>query len=61
MLVADFEIIIAKPFPAALMLSPFGFYGDILKLVYTTSSCGTMVSATRRKPAISIKTIAHRV
>ena len=48
MLVADFEIIIAKPFPAALMLSPFGFYGDILKLVYTTSSCGAMVSATRR-------------
>ena len=31
MLVADFEIIITKPFPAALMLSPFGFYGDILK------------------------------
>ncbi len=36
MLVADFEIIITKPFPTALMLSPFGFYGDILKLVYTT-------------------------
>ena len=32
MLVADFEIIITKPFPAALMLSPFGFYGDILTL-----------------------------
>ena len=29
MLVSDFEIIITKPFPAALMLSPFGFYGDI--------------------------------
>ena len=61
MLVADFEIIITKTFTAALMLSPFGFYGDILKLVYTTSSCGDMVSVTRRKPAISIKTIAHRV
>ena len=34
MLVSDFEIIIRKPFPAALMLSPFGFYGDILELVY---------------------------
>ena len=52
MLVADVEIIITKPFSAALMLSPFGFYGDILKLVYTTSSCGAMVSATSRKPAI---------
>ena len=61
MLVAEFEIIITKTFTAALMLSPFGFYGDILKLVYTMSSCGAMVSATRRKPAISIKTIAHRV
>ena len=50
-----------KPFPAALMLSPFGFYGDILKLAYTTSSCGAMVSATNRKPAISIENIAHRV
>ena len=57
MLVPNFEIIITKPFPAA----PFGFYGDILKLVYTTSSCGAMVSATSRKPAISIETIAHRV
>ena len=38
MLVADFEIIITKPFPTALMLSPFGFYGDILKLVYTQGS-----------------------
>ena len=64
MLVANFEIIITKPFPAALMLSrslPFGFYGDILKLVYTTSTCGAMVSATSRKPAISIENIAHRV
>ena len=61
MLVADFEIIITKPFPAALILSPFRFYGNILKLVYTTSSCGAMVSATSGKPAISIETIAHRV
>ena len=38
MLVSDFEIIVTKPFPAALMLSAFGFYGDILELVYTTSS-----------------------
>ena len=61
MLVSDFEIIIMKPFPAALMLSPFGFYGDILKVGYTTSSCGgAMVSATSRKPAISIETIDHR-
>ena len=48
MLVADFEIIITKPFPAALMLSPFRCYG-------------TMVSASSRKPAISIANIAHRV
>ena len=48
MLVSDFENIITKPFPAALMLSPFGFYGDILGLVYTTSSCGAMVSARSR-------------
>ena len=61
MLVADYEIIITKTFTAALMLSPFGFYGDILKLVYTTSSCGATVSATCRQPAISIKTIAHRM
>ena len=33
------------------LLSPFGFYGDILELVYTTLSCGTMVSAMSRKPA----------
>ena len=59
MLVPNFEIIITKPFLAALILSPFGFYGDILKLVYTTSSCGAMVSTTSRKPAISIETIAH--
>ena len=39
MLVPDFEIIITKTFPVALMLSPFGFYSEILKLVYTTSSC----------------------
>ena len=45
MLVSDFEITITKPFPAALMLSPFGVYGDILKLVYTTSSCGAIWSA----------------
>ena len=49
MLVSDFEIITTKPFPAVLMLSPFGFYGDILELVYTTSSCGAMVSARSRK------------
>ena len=61
MLVADFDIIITKPFPAALMLPPFGFYGDILQLVYTISWCGAMVSATSRKPAISIKNIAYRV
>ena len=60
MLVSDVEIIITKPFPAALMLSPIGFYGDILKLVYTTKSCGAMVSARSRKPAISIETIDHR-
>ena len=30
MLVADFEIITTKPFPTALMLSPFGCYGDIV-------------------------------
>ena len=61
--VPNFEIIniITKPFPAALILSPFGFYGDVLKLVYTTSSCGAMVSATNRKPAISIETVDHRV
>ena len=35
MLVSDFEIIITKPFPASLMLSPFRFYGDMLKLVET--------------------------
>ncbi len=51
MLVADFEIIITKPFPAALIPSPFRFYGDIYKLVYTTSLCGATVSATSRKPA----------
>ena len=61
MLVAVFEIIIMKTFTAALMLSPFGFYGNILKLVYTTSSCGAIVSATCRNHAVSIKTIAHRV
>ena len=61
MLIADFEIIITKTFTAALMLSTFGFYGDILKLVYTTSSCGAIVSATCRKPAVCIKNIAHRV
>ena len=33
MLVSDFEIIITKPFPAALMLSPFGVYSNILELV----------------------------
>ena len=61
MVVTDFEIIITKKFTAALMLSPFGFYGDILKLVYTTSSSGAMVSDTCRKPAIGIQTIAHRL
>ena len=60
MLVSDFEIIITKPFPVALVLSPFRFYGDILKLVDTTSLCGAMVSARSRKPAISIETIDHR-
>ena len=49
MLVPNFEIIITKPFPAALILSLFRFYGDILKLVYTTSLCGATVSATSRK------------
>ncbi len=44
MLVVDFEIIITKMFTAALMLSPFGFYVDILKLVDTTSSCGAIVA-----------------
>ena len=53
MLVPDFDNIITKTFPAALILSPFGFYGDILKLVYTTSSCGALVSARSRKPVIS--------
>ena len=56
-----FEMIITKPFPAALMLSPLGCDADILKLVYTTSSCGAMVSATSRKPDISSENIAHRV
>ena len=53
MLVPNFEIIITKPFPAALIPSPFRFYGDIhvYKLVYTTSLCGATVSATSRKPA----------
>ena len=56
MLVPNFEIIITKPFPAALIPSPFKFYGDIYKLVYTTSLfganvCGATVSATSRKPA----------
>ena len=60
MLVPDFEIIITKTFPAALMLSLFRFYGDILQLVYTTPSCGAMVSARSRKPATSIETIEHR-
>ena len=59
--VPNFEIIITRPFPAALILSPLGFYGEILKLVYTTLSCGAMVSATSGKLAISIETIAHRV
>ena len=49
--------IITKPFPAT---PPFGFYGDILELVYSTPSCGAMVSARSRKPAISIETIDHR-
>ena len=61
MLVPDFEIIITKTFPTTLMLSPFGFYSEILKLVYTTSSCGAMVSARSRKSAIGIETIAHRL
>ena len=51
MLVPNFEIIITKPFPAALIPSPFRFYGDIYKLVYTMSLCGATVSATSRKPA----------
>ena len=50
--VADFEIIVTKTFTAALMPSPFGFYGDILKLVYFTSPCGAIVSTMCRKPAI---------
>ena len=51
MIIPNFEIIITKPFPAALIPSPFRFYGDIYKLVYTTSLCGATVSATSRKPA----------
>ena len=51
MIVPNFEIIITKPFPAALIPSPFRFYGDIYKLVYTTSLCGATFSATSRKPA----------
>ena len=51
MLAPNFGIIITKPFPAALILSPFICHGDILKLVYTTSLCGATVSATGRKPA----------
>ena len=54
MLLIDFEIVITKTFTAALMLSPFGFYGDILKLVYTMSSCGVIVSATCRKSAVNV-------
>ena len=50
MLVPDFEIIITNTFPA-----------EKLKLVYTTSSCGAMVSTRSRKSAISIETIAHRL
>ena len=48
-------------FQAVQMMSPFRFYGDILTLVYTTSSCGAMVSVSSRKPAISIGNIAQRV
>ena len=50
MLVSDFEIIITKPFPAALMRPPFGIYGDILKFVDITSSCGARVSISSRQP-----------
>ena len=53
MLVSDFEIVITKPFPAALMLLLFGFYGDILELVYTTPSCGAIVSTMSRTPAMT--------
>ena len=49
MLVANFEIIITKPFTDALILSYFGFYGDILKLVYTTSSLTALVFKMRQK------------
>ena len=60
MLNSDFEIIITKPFPAALMLLPFGFYGDILELVYTTSSCGAMVSAKNEITPILKSKISER-
>ena len=50
MLVSDFEIIITKPFPAALMLSPFGFYGDILELAYTNDRIATQRYLTSEIP-----------
>ena len=61
MIVPNFEIIITKPFLAALILSPFRFYGDIYKLVYTTSLCGATAASRAESLLISIETIAHRV
>ena len=58
MLVPDFEIIITKTFPANAVT--FRILCDILRLVYTKSACGAMVSARSRKPAIGIETIDHR-
>ena len=43
---------------AGFMRPAFGMYGDILKLVDITSSCGARVSISSRQPATSIETIA---
>ena len=61
MLVPNFEIIITKPFPAALILSPFGFYGDILSISLNYVVVWRHGQRHEQKPAISIETIAHRV
>ena len=50
-------IIITKPFPTALMLSPFGFHGDIRRRVAPWSA---RPSAPRTE-SISIENIAHRL
>ena len=58
-LVSDFEIIITKPFPAALMLSPFGFYGDIFKVFYTIGACwsrGMIRASGARGPGFKSRT-----